>query len=172
MTRILQDVRYALRTFAKAPGFTAIAILVLAVGIGANTAVFTLVNELMFRPLSGRVGELVGVFSHDRTKADSYRAFSYANYADIRERSDVFDGLMAHPSAMVAMPAGDETRRTFAAIVSSNYFDTLGVRLAAGRPFTAEEERPGSRIPAVIVTYARWQREQLDPAFLGKTIRI
>jgi predicted permease len=172
MTRLWQDLTYALRTFAKAPGFTAIAILVLAVGVGANTAVFTLVNELLFRPLSGRAGDLVGLYSHDRTKPDSYRAFSYANYADIRAQNDVFDALMAHTFAMVGTPAGDETRRTFAALISSNYFDTLGVRLAAGRPFTLEEERPGSRIPSVIATYGRWQREQLDPAFVGKTITI
>jgi putative ABC transport system permease protein len=172
MTRLWQDLPYALRTFAKAPGFTAIAILVLAAGVGANTAVFTLVNELLFRPLSGRAGDLVGLFSHDRTTPDSYRAFSYANYADIREQNDVFDALMAHTFAMVGTPAGDETRRTFAALISSNYFDTLGVRLAAGRPFTLDEERPGSRIPSVIVTYGRWQREQLDPAFIGKTITI
>jgi predicted permease len=172
MTRLWQDLTYALRTFAKAPGFTAIAILVLAVGVGANTAVFSLVNELLFRPLSGRAGDLVGLFSHDRTKPDSYRAFSYANYADIRAQNDVFDALMAHTFAMVGTPAGDETRRTFAALISSNYFDTLGVRLAAGRPFTLEEERPGARIPSVIVTYGRWQREQLDPAFVGKTITI
>ena len=172
MTRLWQDLTYARRTFAKAPGFTAIAILVLAVGVGANTAVFSIVNELLFRPLSGRADDLVGVFSHDRTKPDSYRGFSYANYADIRDRSDVFDGLMAHTFALVGMPAGDETRRTFAALISSNYFDTLGVRLAAGRPFTAEEEQPGSKTPAVIVTYGRWQREQLDPSFIGRTIRI
>jgi predicted permease len=172
MTRLWQDLTYALRAFAKAPGFTAIAILVLAVGVGANTAVFTLVNELLFRPLSGRAGDLVGLYSHDRTTPDSYRGFSYANYADIRGQNDVFDGLMAHTFAMVGTPAGDETRRTFAALISSNYFDTLGVHLAAGRPFTLDEERPGSRIPSVIVTYGRWQREQLDPAFIGKTITI
>jgi predicted permease len=172
MTRFWQDLTYALRTFAKAPGFTALAVLVLAVGVGANTAVFTLVNELLFRPLSGEAGDLVGLYSHDRTTPDSYRAFSYANYADIRDQNDVFDGLMAHTFALVGTPAGDETRRTFAALISSNYFDTLGVRLAAGRTFTRDEERPGSRAPVVIVTYGRWQREQLDPAFIGKTIRI
>jgi predicted permease len=172
MARLRQDLTYALRTFAKAPGFTAIAILVLGVGIGANTAIFTIVNELLFRPLAGRTGELVGLYSHDRTKPDSYRAFSYANYADIREQSDVFDGLMAHTFAMAGTPAGDSTKRTFVEVVSSNYFDTLGVRLAAGRPFSLEEERPGARVPVVIVTYGRWEKEGRDPAFLGKTIRI
>jgi predicted permease len=172
MTRLWQDVAYASRTFAKAPGFTAIAVLVLAIGVGANTAIFSIVNELLLRPLSGRAGELVGTYSRDRTAPDSFRAFSYPNYADLRDQSDIFDGLMAHTFTMVGMPAGDETRRTLASVVSSNYFDTLGVRLAAGRAFTAEEERPGANVPVAIATYARWQREQLDPSFVGKTVRI
>lgn len=172
MARLRQDLGYAWRTFTKAPGFTLTAVLVLGIGIGANTAVFTIVNEMLFRPLSGRAGELVGVYSHDRTVPDSYRAFSYANYADIRDQNDIFDGLMAHTFAMVGEPAGDQTRRVFAGVVSSNYFDTLGVSLAAGRPFSAEEERPGARIPVAIVRYARWEKEGLDPSFVGRTIRI
>ncbi len=175
MTRLRQDVLYALRTFAKSPGFTVLAILVLAVGVGANTAVFSIVNELLLRPLSGRAGEFVGLYSHDRTRPDAFREFSYPNYVDIRDRSDLFDGdraLLAHTFSMVGMPAGDETRRTLAALISSNYFDTLGVRLAAGRTFTADEERPGAGIPVAIATYARWQREQLDPAFIGRTIKV
>src|SRR6186713_3619344 len=147
MTRLRQDVLYALRTFAKSPGFTVIAVLVLAVGVGANAAVFSIVNELLLRPLSGRAGELVGVYSHDRTKPDAFREFSYPNYVDLRDGSDLFDGdraLLAHTFSMVGMPAGDETRRTLAALISSNYFDTLGVTLAAGRTFTADEERPGA----------------------------
>ena len=172
MTRLLQDVVYAVRTFAKAPGFTAIAILVLGIGVGANTAIFSIVNEFMLRPLSGRTGELVGAYSQDRTQAGSFRAFSYPNYADIRDQSGLFDGLIAHRFSTVGTTVGEETRRSLAALVSSNYFDTLGVRLAAGRTFTPEEERPGAGIPVAIATYTRWQKEQLDPAFVGKTIRI
>ncbi|HSL23079.1 MAG TPA: ADOP family duplicated permease [Vicinamibacterales bacterium] len=172
MLRILQDLRFALRTFAKAPGFTGVSVLVLALGIGANSAIFSIVNVMLFQPLSGRAGDLVGVFSHDRTHPDSYRAFSYPNYVDIRERSGLFDGLMAHIFAMVGVPAGDTMKRSFAELVSSNYFDTLGVRLAAGRPFTREEEQPGAHVPVVIVSYAKWKTAGLDPAFLGSTIRI
>src|SRR5688572_13490497 len=84
LDHMVQDLRFAMRSFAKAPGFTLVAVLVLAIGIGANSAMFTLVNALMFKPLSGQAGDLVGLFSRDRTKPDTYRAFSYPNFADIR----------------------------------------------------------------------------------------
>jgi len=87
-------VAYAFRTFAKAPGFTAIAILVLAIGVGANTAIFRIVNEFLLRPLSGRTSELVGVYSHSRSEVDSFRLFSIPNYADLRDQSGLFDGSL------------------------------------------------------------------------------
>ncbi len=172
MTRLLQDLQYAARTHIKAPAFTGIAVLVLGLGIGANSAIFTLVNAMLLQPLSGRAGELFGLYSHDTTKPDSYRSFSYPNYVDIRQQSDVFDGLMAHTFSMVGLPDGETMRRTFAELVSSNYFDTLGVRLAAGRPFTLDEERPGAGIRVVITTYARWKAAGLRPDFVGSTMRI
>ena len=151
---------------AKTPGFTTVAILVLAVGIGANSAMFTLVNALLIRPLAGRADELVGLYSHDRTKPESsYRGFAYANYVDIRDGNDVFESLMAHTFAMVGVPQGDTTRQTFIEVVSANYFDALGAPLAAGRAFTPDEERPSARIPVVIVNH---QRAEL----LGKTIKV
>src|SRR4030095_4453688 len=104
MLQTLQDLRFGLRTLMKTPGFTAIAVAVLALGIGANTAMFTLVNALLLRPLAGRADELVGLYSHDRTKPGSFRAFSYPDYADIRDGNDVFESLMAHTFAMVGVP--------------------------------------------------------------------
>jgi predicted permease len=165
MFNLLQDLRFGARTLRKTPGFTAIAVAMLALGIGANSAMFTVVNALLFKPLAGRADELVGVFTHDRTKPDSYRAFSYPEYLDIRDRSGVFDGVMAHDFAMVGLPEGDSTRQTFADVVSSNFFDALGVRLAAGRTFTAAEERPGARIPVAIVANDR-------ASLLGHTLKI
>jgi predicted permease len=172
VTHLLRDLRFAGRTFAKAPGFTLLVIVVLALGIGANSAIFSLVNAILFRPLSGQADSLVGVYSHDRTKPDSYRAFSYPNYVDIREQSGLFDGLLAHTMTSVGVSEGGTTRRTFVAVTSSNYFDTLDVNLAAGRAFTREEERPGAAIPVVIAHYGMWQARGLDPAFLGSTLTI
>src|SRR5205809_3839731 len=166
MTKTLQDLRFGARALLKTPGFTAVAIAVLALGIGANTAMFTVVNALLIRPLAGRTGELVGLYSHDRTKPGSFRAFSYPDFEDIRADNDVSDSLMAHTFSMVGVPAGDGAmRQTFVDVVSSNYFETLGVTLASGRAFTAAEERPGARVPVAIVRNDR-------ASLLGKTIRI
>jgi len=165
MSQLLQDLRFGARTLAKTPGFTAVAVLVLALGIGANSAMFTLVNALLLKPLAGRTGELVGLYSHERTKVGSYRAFAYDNYVDIRNANDIFESLMAHTFSMVGVPAGDTTRQTFIEVVSSNYFDALGVPLEAGRAFTIDEERPTARVPVVIVSHAK--RE-----LLGQTIKI
>src|SRR6185436_10495377 len=166
MRQLLQDLRFGSRTLVKTPGFTIVAVLVLALGIGANSAMFTIVNNLLLRPLAGKADELVGLYSHDRTKPESsYRGFAYANYVDIRDGNDVFDALMAHTFAMVGVPNGDTTRQTFIEVVSANYFEALGTPLAAGRTFTREEERPASRIPVAIVTY---QHREL----LGQTIKV
>ncbi|HVD91664.1 MAG TPA: ABC transporter permease [Vicinamibacterales bacterium] len=166
MRQFLQDLRFGSRALLKTPGFTTVAIVVLALGIGANSAMFSLVNALLLRPLAGKADELVGLYSHDRTKPESsYRGFAYPNFVDIRGSNDVFDALMAHTFAMVGVPSGDTTRQAFIEVVSSNYFDTLGVPLAAGRAFTSEEERPSARIPVVIVRHDRAE-------LLGKTIKI
>lgn len=166
MRQFLRDLRFGARSLSKTPGFTGVAVVVLALGIGANSAMFTLVNALLLRPLAGKADELVGLYSHDRTKPDSsFRGFSYPNYADIRASNDVFDALMAHTFAMVGVPAGDTTRQTFVEVVSANYFDALGAPLAAGRTFTPQEELPSSRIPVVVVNHAHAD-------LLGKTIKI
>jgi predicted permease len=168
----LQDLRYSIRLLRRAPGFTAVAVLVLALGIGANTAVFSIVNALLLKPMPGRIGELVGVFNKDRTKPDAYRGFSYPVYAEIRDHNDVFEAVMAHAFALVGVREGDATRRAFAAVVSSNYFSTLGVTLAAGRTFSAPEERPGASMPVAIVSDGFWRHAGADPALIGTTVTV
>jgi predicted permease len=166
MHQLLQDIRFGIRTLTKTPGFTSVAVAVLALGIGANTAMFTLVNAMLLRPLVGKADELVGLYSHDRTQpTSSYRGFAYANYVDIRDGNDVFESLMAHTFSMVGVPSGDTTRQTFIEVVSSNFFDAVGAPLAAGRAFTLDEERPGARIPVAIVRHDR-------AGMLGKTVKI
>jgi predicted permease len=172
MTNLLRDVRFGARMFRKNPWFTCAAVTVLALGIGANTAIFSLVNAFLLKPLVIRnPAELVGCYSRDTGKA-SYRGFSYPDYADLSANGSAFSSLMAHNMAMVGLSEGDTTRRVFADIVSANYFTTFGVPLFQGRSFTPEEERPASAIPVVIVSYAYWKKTGADPQLLGKGVRI
>ena len=101
MATLVQDVRYAVRLLWKHRGFTAIATLVLALGIGANSAVFTIVNTMLLKPRVGHpAGELTSIYSRDTTKPDSYRSFSWAEYSALRQRTDVFASLSAHNLAI------------------------------------------------------------------------
>src|SRR2546428_3938281 len=150
---MIQDFKFAVRQLVKAPGFTIAAVIVLALGIGANTAVFSLVHTMLFAPPGyARPAELVQVFSQDKKNPKVYRAFSYPTYRDIREQNSVFTDAMAYNLAMIGLGQKGDTRRTFGAMVSSNYFSVLGVSLARGRTFLPEEEAPGTNTPVAIVS--------------------
>ena len=171
---LAQDIRYAVRMLLKAPGFAVAAILILALGIGANSAVFSVVNALLLRPLNGGAlsGEFVGLYSGDRTRPDSYRHFSYPEYMDIRRENDVFNSLLAEAAISPGLTEGGVTKRVRASVVSSNYFSTLGVELAAGRVFTLDEEQPDSAASVAIVSYPYWQQRGLAPDILGRSITV
>jgi predicted permease len=172
MSYLWQDVRYGFRMLAAKPGFTAAAVLVLALGIGANSAVFSLINAFLLKPLQvQKPEELTGLFSRDTKRPDLYRAFSYPNYLDIRDHNQAFASLAALNAALVGIQEGDATRQTFATIVSSNYFSTLGVTMLKGRAFRAQEEKPGAELTA-IVTYNYFKKNGEDPQLVGKAVRI
>src|SRR4029450_3225240 len=133
--QVFRDFRHGFRLLGRAPGFTATAALILALPTAPNTAVFSLVDTVWAQPRPGRIETLVEVFSHDRQRPDSYRDFSYPLYVDLRDRGAVFESVMAHTIGLGGIREGETTRRSFAEIVSSNYFSTLGVQLAAGRSF-------------------------------------
>ena len=108
----MNDLRFAIRMLGRSPGFTAIAVLVLALAIGGNTAMFTLVNALALRPLSARNPEqLVGCYSRENKPNGGYRGFSYSDYSDMRDRNPVFSTLMAYTVTMVGLREGDTTLR-------------------------------------------------------------
>jgi putative ABC transport system permease protein len=172
LLQVFRDFRHGFRLLGRAPGFTATAALILALPIAANTAVFSLVNTVLLQPRPGRIETLVEVFSHDRQRPDSYRDFSYPLYVDLRDRGAIFESVMAHTIGLVGIREGETTRRSFAEIVSSNYFSTLGVQLAAGRSFTVEEERPGSNALVAIASYTAWQRRGFAPGFIGSEVRV
>ncbi|HEV2421072.1 MAG TPA: ABC transporter permease [Candidatus Acidoferrales bacterium] len=172
MRNMLRDVRFGARMFRKNPWFTCAAVTVLALGIGANTAIFSLVNAFLLKPLVVRnPAEVVGCYSRDAVKGN-YRGFSYPDYVELRENGSAFSSLLAHNMAMVGLTEGETTRRVFADIVSANYFTTFGVPLFQGRSFSPAEEQPASAIPVVIVSYSYWKKSGSDPRLLGKGVRI
>jgi len=139
-----QDLRYGTRMLLAKPGFTAAAVLVLALGIGANSAVFSLVNAFLLKPVHVlNPEELVGLYSRDAKHPDAYRAFSYPNYQDIRDNNQAFSSLAAMNMALVGVQEGEATRRMFAATVSSNYFSMLGVKLLKVERFYRKRKNPG-----------------------------
>jgi predicted permease len=174
MSTLIQDLRFGARVLLKTPAFSLTAILVLAVAIGSNAAVFSFVDALLLRPLVGRdrPGEVVGLYSRDRTRPDDYRSFSYANYADVRDRSSSFSGLAAFSVGLAGVREGEMTRRTLVVAVTSNYFATLGAGLSAGRAFTAEEERPGRGAAVAIVSDDYWRRHGTDRPAIGRSVWI
>jgi len=169
----MNDLRFALRQLRKSPGFTIAAVIVLALGIGANTAMFSLVNTLFFAPPAyAKPHEMVQLFSQDKKNPKAFRGFSYPTYLDIREQNTVFSDAMSFNLALIGLDQKGDTRRAFAAIVSSNYFSVLGVPLARGRAFLPEEETPGRNTPVAIVSYSYWQKHDLDPSVLGSQLLI
>jgi len=173
MDALIRYFRQALRQLRQQPAFSATAIGVLALGIGANAAIFTLVNAMLLKPLQiEQADRLVGLYPRNVERPDDYRAFSYAEYATLRERPDVFSGLVAHTLSLVGVLEGETTRRAFSATVSSNYFDVLGAPLSRGRSFSLEEEHPGAGIPTVVVSHSFWRRHGSDPEIVGSTLTI
>src|ERR1700732_2115735 len=170
---MIQDFKFALRQLFKAPGFTIAAATVLALGIGANTAVFSLVNTLFFAPPSfAKPHEMVQLFSQDKKDPKKFRGFSYPTYLDVRAQNTVFSAVMGFNLAFIGLGQKGDTRRAFSAVVTSNYFSVLGVPLARGRAFLPEEETPGHDAPVAIVSYRYWQKHDLDPGVLGSQLLI
>jgi predicted permease len=173
MSTFLQDVRYGLRMLAKNPGFTAVAVITLALGIGANTAIFSLINALLLTPPASRdAAELVWISGTAR-RAASLRNISYPDYRDFRDRARAFSSVIAFCPTPLAFSAQGRTERVEGQLVSSNYFFALGVRPLIGRAFVAEDDlNPGSH-PVVVISHGLWRRWfGSDRSVEGKSVTI
>ncbi len=169
----MNDFRFAFRQLWKTPGFTFAAVTVLALGIGVNTAIFSLVNAVLFSPPPYKnPAEIVQLFSQDKKNPKSFRAFSYPTFSDLRAQNTVFAGLMAHAGTIVGLGEKGNTHRAQADLVSSNYFSVLGVRPASGRTFLPEEEKPGRAERVAIVSYRYWKKYSRDASLLGHTLLL
>ncbi len=173
MGNIIQDVRYAFRQFAASPGFTAIAVLSLAVGIGANSAIFGLANALFLKSLPGeRPDELVSVYTSDFS-GPVYSLSSYPDFQYLRDRNDTLSGLTGYTPFPTVLTDGEKTDRVFGEFVSGNYFDVLGLRPQLGRWFLPEEDRtPGTHRVAVLSDSMWLHRYQRDPSVIGRTLTL
>ena len=169
MGTLIQDVKYGLRMLAKNPGFTAVAVLTLALAIGANTIVFAALNAVILRPLPypepSRLMELWG--NVKRAKVER-RGASYPDYSDWRDQSKSFDGMAAFESGSVTMTGTDEPERITGEFVSQRYFHLLGVRPALGRTFRPEEDQVPQRDAVIVLSDALWKRRfGADRAIIG-----
>jgi len=174
-----QDVRYGLRMLGKNPGFASVAILTLALGIGANTAIFSLMDQIMLRRLPVKnPDELVILRSPGRgeghvwTDGDGAQSFSYPAYKGLRD-SDAVSDMLARFAFEASIASRGQTERGLGELVSGNYFDVLGVQPAFGRLFTAEDDRRQGGHPLVILSHAYWmQHFGRDPGILNQTLLV
>lgn len=168
-----RDVCLALRLLAKQPDFTAVAVFTLALAIGANATIFSVVNGLLLRPaVPSSTGEYVGVYVSSRDAARTFRPFSYAEYRALREPGDVFTDVAALSFSQVGVADTAGLRRSFAFLVSENFFALGGAMPVVGRFFSAAETQPNAAQHVVVAGYELWRRQGGRADFIGSTLRI
>jgi predicted permease len=170
---LAQDVRYGLRTLRRSPGFTTVAVLSLALGIGANTAIFSLIDAVLWKMLPVDRPEQLRLLGTSRQGSTGY-TFSYPVYQQLRQANTGFTDLAAFaPVRLNAAVEGQADTDLPAQLVSGNYFSLLGVRPIAGRVFTADDDRVPSGHAVVVISHGYWQRRfALDPAAVGRSLRL
>lgn len=174
MERMWQDARYAGRQLRRSPGFTFVALISLALGIGANAAIFSLISMVLLRPLPISHPESVYSIDQGREKDPSYsQSISYPNFKDIRDRNQVLEGMALHRFAPMSISHNGSNERVWGYLVTGNYFDLLGVRAFMGRVLTnADDDAPNAH-PVAVLSYGCWQRRfGGDPGIVGSALTI
>jgi putative ABC transport system permease protein len=180
MTGLLQDIHYAMRQLRKSPGFTAVAVITLALGIGANTAIYTLLDQALFRDLPVKEPNRLallrysGIYPGDSSsRTDDHLYFSYPMYRDLRDQNSVFSGLIATDWARVGVQWHSQPELADAELVSGNYFDVLGVQAALGRLFVPSDDLAQNANPVVVLSFGYWQRRfGSDPNVVNESVSI
>ncbi|HEY2545024.1 MAG TPA: ABC transporter permease, partial [Candidatus Acidoferrum sp.] len=180
MQNFWKDITFGLRLLAKNPGFTAIAVITLALGIGANTAIFSLMNQVLLSELPIKnPGQLEILRSpgpktgHVSTDGDDTESFSYPMYKGLRDTNSVFSGILARYGFSASLANHGQTDRAVGEVVSGNYFDVLGVQPAIGRMFTQDDDKVPSAEPYVVLSYSYWKRHfGGDPSILNKVLLV
>ena len=171
MQTLRQDVRYGLRLLAKNPGFSSIAIITLALGIGANTAIFSVVNAALLRPLPYQDPDrLVYVWSAEKARGINQSTVSIPDLRDWRQQNRVFDGMAGWWSESYNLSGGDEPQQVSGWTVSPNFFEVFGAQPQLGRPFAPEQAWQGS---VVVLSHSLWIGSfGGDPRILGRTVIV
>ncbi len=173
METLWQDLRFGARALLKNPAFAAVAVITLALGIGVNSTVFSVVNAYLFQPLPVKdPDQLVALGTKDNKLEVPYE-LSYPNYEDLRDRTDVFSDAIAFQNAVFNLAADGQPERTWAEFVTGNYFSMLGVDAVVGRTFTAEESRVPGAEPVVVLSFPYWQKRfGGQESAIGRTVKL
>jgi len=173
METLLQDVRFGFRQLMKQPGFAVLAIISMALGIGANTSIFSLVDTALLRPLAVKdPSQLVELYGTMHNGAD-WSLQSYLNYKDYRDRNTTFSGLFVYRVTVSSLTVNNSSQRVWGYLVSGNYFDVLGVKPMLGRAFLPEEDQTPDSHPVAVISYNCWQhRFGGDPRIVGKSVQF
>jgi predicted permease len=169
---VVQDLRYAVRTLKGSPRFTAIALLSLALGIGANTAIFSIINEVLIRELPLREpGDLVEIYTTE--EGGEYSTSSWADYPDVSALTEVFEGVTGYELTFASVDTDEGSQSRMAELVSGNFFSELGVPMAVGRGFTPEEDQVPGRDAVMVLSHRYW-RESFggSTGVIGQTLRV
>jgi predicted permease len=173
MSTLLQDLRYGLRILAKNPGFTTLVVLTLALGIGANTTIFSWINSTLLNPIPGAADTSRMVSLTRGERENPTPPFSFDDYVELRDRNRSFEGLLAFHEDAMALTGTGKPERVWGTLVSANYFDVLGVRPTLGRGFVPAEEQKPEGAPVVVISYGLWQNHfGADRSVIGRTIDI
>src|SRR6266480_2521734 len=171
---MIHDFKFAVRQLFKAPGFTTVAVLTLALAIGVNSAIFALINGVVLHPVVPlRPSEVVNVFTARQNASHDYRQFSYNEFRELRENGkDVFSDIAALEFAVAGIGRDHDMRRSFAFLTSENYFSIMGVQPFRGRFYSTEECKPNANIAVVVASYGFWNRMGGRSDFVGSTLQI
>ncbi len=173
VTGLLNDFTFAFRGLCRSPGFTAVAVLTLALGIGVNATIFSFIRNGILRPADRNQRQnLVAVYNGRADVDGNYRNFSYLELETLRESAGVFSDIAAQSFGIAAIGPQGDLKRRFIGCVSENYFSLLGVQPFRGRFFSAEESQPGAAISVVIANHALWERLGQPADLIGSTLRV
>jgi predicted permease len=167
---VWQDARFAVRLLSKSPGFTGIAVITLALGIGANAIAFSLMNALILRPLN--VPHAQNLYTIERGKGNDISQ-SYPDYLDLRDRNETLDGIIAYSITRAGLDTNGKASSAWLYQASGNYFDVLGVQPYLGRFFHSSDEHGANSAPYLVLSYPYWQNHfEGDPSVVGRTVQV